>query len=819
MARSGYPRRVRPGPRSPRLLLLLAGLLLFGACSRGPERIVLVTIDTLRADHVGCYGDAQARTPVIDGLAADGVRFEVALSPVPLTLPSHTSILTALDPPRHGVRHNSMYRLGAGPATLAERLRAQGFATAAFVGAVVLDPRFGLGRGFDTYDDATDPRRPGVIGFAERTADHVVDAALRWVDGAPPRFFLWVHLYDPHAPYLPPDDLLREFPGAPYRGEIAFADRELGRLLASLRARFGAGDTLVVVTSDHGESLGDHGELTHGYSLYDSTQRVPLVMAGPGVPKGVVVRDPARLIDVAPTVLGLAGAPPLDGVDGADLRPLIAGREKQPRRTYMETWATQLDYGWSPLYALRTDVSKLVDAPQPELYDLVDDPAEIHNLADARPADAAALRSEVEALAARSAPAAAPVELSEADRARLESLGYVVSSPVSVGPELGHVGGPDPKWERGLLARISEVGDLIAQDRVAEAHAALQRIHGGGPFVSAMRARAAIAAQDPEAALREVETLERYPGQQSVAAQTRAQALLMQQKLDEAEAAYEKALALEPTSPSLHQGLGQLAEARGDRARAMELYGRSVELDPSGIDVRWRLAALWIEDGRDPEAEALLEPLDARTLERPATAVRLAYAEVRVGRTDAAERRLEAAARAHPDSTLIATTRGHLLEKLGRPQEALVARETVLRLEPDSPGAQNDVAWNLALVGRDLDRALALAQRAAAADPNSSDILDTVAFVRLARGEPSDALRAIDRALVLRPSTEAAAHLYYQRALALDALGRRALAREALARALASPGSRPPSWWADAQVLATRLGVERPHGDLGGDSG
>ena len=274
--------RSRRGVRSA---ISVAAQLAF-ALGCGParvERVVLVTIDTLRADHVGSYGGSQP-TPTLDAIAEEGARFATAIAPTPLTLPSHTSLLTGLDPPRHGVRNNSTFRLPDDVPTLGERMREAGFATAAFVGAVVLDRQFGLARGFDTYDDRMSARlAAGGDGFSERTADRVIDAALAWLDAAPPRFFVWVHLYDPHADYAPPPSFRARFPNALYDGEIAFADRELGRFAGRVRDLGLADRTLVVVVGDHGESLGDHGEEAHGLLLYGSSMRVPLIFCGPTV--------------------------------------------------------------------------------------------------------------------------------------------------------------------------------------------------------------------------------------------------------------------------------------------------------------------------------------------------------------------------------------------------------------------------------------------------------------------------------------------------------------------------------------------------------
>jgi arylsulfatase A-like enzyme len=374
------------------------------------ERIVLVSIDTLRADHVGCYGDEAAETPALDALAAEGARFETAISPAPLTLPSHTTLLTGRDPPQHGIRHNGVFRLPADVVPLAEHVRASGFATAGFVSAFVLDGRFGLERGFDHYDDQIGLISSAASGAAaaERHADRTVDAAIAWLDDAPDRFFLFVHLYDPHAPYNPPAPYAARFAGRPYAGEIAFADAQVGRLRAALATHWPQG-TLWWLTSDHGESLGEHGEPTHSYAVYDATQRIPMLVAGPGVPRGGVVTGVAALSDVAPTLLELAGLPPLPGTPGTSLAAALRVSGESPRAAaWVETLATQLDLGWSPLLGVRTARHKYVRAPEPELYDMAADPRELTNRATALPELAAELDRMVEQIAA----AGRPVELS-----------------------------------------------------------------------------------------------------------------------------------------------------------------------------------------------------------------------------------------------------------------------------------------------------------------------------------------------------------------------------------------------------------------------
>jgi arylsulfatase A-like enzyme len=544
-----------------------------------PDRVVLVTIDTLRADRVGAYGDARARTPVLDTLAAHGVRFETAISPAPLTLPAHASLLTALDPPRHAVRHNSIHRLDDGIPTLASALSEAGFATAAFLGAVVLERRYGLARGFDLYDDQQMDRQSSqTVGYAERSAEHVVDAALRWLETAPPRFFVWVHFYDPHAAYAPPSGFAMAFARDPYRGEIAFADFQLGRLLDALRARFGAEGLLVAVTSDHGESLGEHGEPRHSYGVYDATQRVPLILHGVGMPAGRVVETPVRLVDLAPTLLEAVGLPALPDADGRPLQPLIAGRAQEPRPAYVETFATRYDYGWSALQGLRTERYKYIRAPRPELYDLQQDPGERNDLAAGLPEVAGELEARLAAALARPGPTPARVTLDPAAQEQLRALGYVAPE---TSPEIeaqDPLAGPDPKDAIVLLQRLAEVERLTLLERPAEALALLRDLPDPPTAVVALRAATAFKAGDLELAQRDARrAIEREPRRLDVRLLL-ASAVETQAGAASAREAWEAAARLDPRSHTAWQGIARALEQQGDAPGAARARARAEAL-------------------------------------------------------------------------------------------------------------------------------------------------------------------------------------------------------------------------------------------------
>jgi choline-sulfatase len=662
------------------LLGLGLAVLACSAAPRAPERILLVTIDTLRADRLGSYGAANAHTPHLDELARSGVRFDAALSPVPLTLPAHASLMTAVDPPRHGVRHNSVHRLGADLPTLAERLHQAGYATAAFVGSLVLERRFGLARGFDVYDDRTEGRVSGETGYAERTADQVVDAALDWLERAPPRFFLWLHFYDPHAEYRPPPGFASAFPGDLYAGEIAFVDAELGRLLGALRARFGPEGLLVAVTSDHGEALGDHGEPTHSYTLYEPTQHIPLLLVGDGLARGRVCERVVGLVDVAPTLLALAGAEPLPDVDGRDLREQLDAAGPGERALYMETLATALDLGWSPLFAVRVGPWKYIRAPRRELYDLRDDPGERDNRAEREAGRADALDALLERHLAAAQRAPLPVALSEDDRARLRSLGYVVPDTAEISGVLESAGRPDPKDRLWMLAELSG-----AQAELAEGHArqALARLRALGddppPSIRAQRAAAALAA-------------------------------------------------------------GELAAAEAD-ARAV-LAGA-----PARSDMRILLARILAAGGRESEAGQALAALPSDVAPAAWVALAAARGDLAAGRPERARRRLELARARHPEDAALASFHAGLLEQDGRLEEALAAREAALALSPEDPALRNDVAWTLARLGRDLERAAQLVREALVEAGEDPRLLDTLATIQLARGEAAPALATIDKAL------------------------------------------------------------------------
>jgi arylsulfatase A-like enzyme/Tfp pilus assembly protein PilF len=770
------------------------------------ERIVLVSIDTLRADHVGCYGAEQAETPTLDALAAEGVRFETAISPAPLTLPSHTTLLTGRDPPRHGVRHNGLFRLPADVVTLAEHLRGSRFATAAFVSTFILDGRFGLERGFDVYDDELGVLSATSAAVSARRGDHTVGAALAWLERAPERFFLFVHLYDPHAPHAPPEPFASRFAGRPYDGEVAFADAEIGRLRAAVAKRW-RGGTLWWVTSDHGESLGEHLEATHSYGVYDATQRVPLLVAGPGVPPGGVVGGVTALADVTPTLLELAALPPLPGTSGTSLAAALrSGGASTRAAAWVETLATQLDMGWSPLLGIRTLDRKYVRAPEPELYDLASDPGELENLAAAQPERVAELDRLVEEYVAAGRPVVPSFSPDAEERAQLEALGYLQgAAEVPADPKLGRVGGPDPKRELRSQPQLDALLGLIAERRGAEALALYDRIRTPGFSVRLMGANAALLANAPERAEREARAaleIAELPEPWVVI----AKAQLQNGQAADAKRSLERAIALDPERSATWLGLGFLAEHEGRTEEALALYERARALPNVSPEVLWRAAALRLEAGEREPARALLAQLPQAELRLPEAAQRLARAERAAGRPELARTRLEGALRGFPHVAELWLLKAELLDQAGDLRAALAARRNALQLAPERPECLNAVAWTLGRLGRNLAEAERLATAAIAQLGRRPALLDTMATVRTAQGRYRDALALADEGLGGAAASDRV-DLSFRRAEALAGLGRRADAEQALALARRAADAHPTPWntWPEAERRVQRL--------------
>ncbi len=370
------------------MLILFTLILLLFSCStpkeEAVERVFLITLDTTRADHIGCYGYEKIETPNIDTVAREGVLFTNAICQVPVTLPSHVSIMTGFYPPEHGVRHNSGYILKENVVTLAEMLREKGYRSGAFVSAYAVARKWGLAQGFDSYDDFFAADEEGMLDLtpkAERRADITISSAVDWIRrNKDAKLFLWIHLFDPHADYEPPMPFSEKYKDSPYDGEIAFMDREIGKLWQFLKTEDLWDSSLIILLGDHGEGLGEHNEMTHSTLLYESTMLVPLIMKGRSLPKQRTIDDVASTVDILPTILDYLKLPIPSELKGKSLLGFVRGSEDSLRDIYMETLSPRMNFGWSELTGLRRGKWKFIQAPVPELYDLEKDPHETVNL-------------------------------------------------------------------------------------------------------------------------------------------------------------------------------------------------------------------------------------------------------------------------------------------------------------------------------------------------------------------------------------------------------------------------------------------------------
>ena len=494
MKKTRPPQSAEPQPRPARVSrLLLAGLAvaavlgglaawrLLAPAGRGRGPIVLVSVDTLRADRLPAYGYSRVRTPAIDALAADGVVFERAYAHSPQTLPSHASILTGRLPFETGVRDNVGFTLPAGQPTLAELLRARGMATAGVVSAFVLRKESGINRGFDYFDDQLPPTAPDKpMGQVQRDGEASLAAALRWMEGRQTPFFLFFHIYEPHTPYAPPARFAQY---EPYDGEVAWSDEIVGRLMSWLKDHGLYDNATVVFLSDHGEGLGDHGEKEHGLFLYDATIRVPLIVKLPGgTGAGRRVTAPVQHIDLVPTLLAEAGVAVPSGLRGRNLLPLLQ-RPGAPSPAdaglYAESFYGRYHFGWSELYALTDARYRYVKAPRPELYDLQNDPAEARNLAPDRPQVVTAARAALDRLLAGAA-RHEPARVSAEDLQRLQALGYV-GTQAAVSADTPGESLPDPKDKAASLEAFRTAIELAAKRQIDPAIDLLKQVLRDNP--------------------------------------------------------------------------------------------------------------------------------------------------------------------------------------------------------------------------------------------------------------------------------------------------------------------------------------------------
>lgn len=641
------------------------------------SNVLLITLDTTRADHLSLYGYARDTTPNLAILGLKSFVFENAISHIPLTLPSHTSILTGLLPPTHGVRDNSGYFLDPSHMTLAKILQRQGYATGAFVSSFVLDSRWQLNQGFDLYYDYFNLAEYKDINprDVQRKAEETEVEAAHWIESnAAKKFFCWVHFYDPHDPYEPPERYRAEYADNLYDGEIAYTDEILGRLLKKLEDLHLKERTVIVVTGDHGESLGEHKENTHAIFIYDATQHIPLVIT---LPQGEGGRVPGivRHIDIAPTVLELLGVHPLKEMQGLSLIPMMNGKEKSAREAYSESLYSELHFGWSGLTSLATNQYRYIQAPNPELYDRVHDPAEMHNLIAEKPDVAKKMQLELARLAGKNPAFVKPQKMDPETEEKLRALGYIGGS-VEGTSEKGKI---DPKDRIGLVRDLQKVFGLVK----------------AGDYVTALRQAKSILDQDPSMVDAHLIAGIAYLGNEDNAG-----------AIDE----FLKAIRLKPDYTNTLHNLGYTYHVSGNLHEAERWYLEVLKYEPNHIQTCLRLAHLYREEKQPEKARMYFErvvgtyreSLQHTTSEKARSVLYATLAEVYFGAGDyeSAKQCLKSAIALTPDHPTLHFNLAQIYEAGNAAADAVTEYEKETNADPTSFKAYT----NLGILYREMGR-------------------------------------------------------------------------------------------------------------------
>lgn len=702
--------------RAKKLILSAFGLLLLAGGSWGYWRfltprptvnLLFITLDTTRADRLGCYGDSDAATPTLDRLASAGVRFDRAYSPAPLTLPAHASLFTGLYPPEHGLRTNGRGRLDEKLPTLPELLQEVGYDTAAFVASFVLDRRFGLGRGWGVYDDQLTPTASAPDALQrQRGARDVVDAALNWFHKRDARpFCLWVHFYDPHHPYeAHAEEFGDRFADRPYDGELAAVDVQIARLLKAVESAGQLDNTWVIVVGDHGEGLGDHVEQTHGYTLYDSTQRVPLLMKWPGhITAGHAVPQPVSLVDVLPTVVEQLRLSCPTVPKSRSLAPVFTGKPIDERMCYGLTDDPFLQNGWSPLRSLVQGRWKYIRTRLPELYDLEDDPGETRNLDASHPQEAARLAKSLEdferGLVERTAK---PVQLTPREQRALESLGYLGGRRTPDAADLRDA--PDVKEMLPFNVAAQDALDIL---RAGDAETAITRFR-------------AIIAESPQ----------HVPARVFL-----GEALEQQGRVDEALGYYAEVLKLKPDHVDALLHLATARAAQGHSEEALNYFDEVLRISPELTSARYNLALVLMRIGRTEEAEQQLKEtlrLDDAFLNAHGA---LANVFVQQGRTKSAIQHLRREVELNPQSWDSRVNLAALLAEQ-EPQAAEQWLREAEKISPKNPQVLYNLGAFLLLQNRPRDAVPYLEQAVEQSQTPSPQMLRELERARRQAGAP-----------------------------------------------------------------------------------
>lgn len=613
-------------------MLLFSLCLCLSASAADQRNLFLITIDTLRADYLSCNGSTKVQTPNIDRLANGGANFQRARTAAPLTLPAHTSILTALYPPAHGVRDNGTYVLAPDRLTLAEVLKKHGYVTAAFVGSFVLDHRFGLAQGFDVYDDRITQVSAQLETLdAERNAGAVDAAFGRWLDSYQQKapVFVWIHLYDPHAPYVPPEPYRTKYQKDPYAGEVAYTDAIVGKILQRLESRKLINNSVIALVGDHGEALGEHEETTHSVLIYNSTIHVPMLVYAPGVIKpGMKIGALCRTIDLAPTLLEYFNFSDKLG-EGAGWRDVIDQKAVPPRVTaYSESLYARFNLGWSELLGLETEKFHYILSPKPELYDPQKDPAELNNIAQAQPAVARNLKQQLESIPHPADTKSQPLD--EETREKLSSLGYISGSTA---PSKGS--SVNPRDKMPVSHKIQVAIAYFTQGNFSSASQTFQGILASEPDIPLLYEYLGLCnmrlGRFPEAQKTYEAAIKR--GIDSSGFHMNLGIIAMKEKdFGRAQAELEKAIGMDALNVPAHFYLADVLRLKGEPDRAIERYKKALEINPDFVYAVNGLAMTYAALKNDEKALQYFQEATRLDPQNPPGYFNLAVELERVGR-------------------------------------------------------------------------------------------------------------------------------------------------------------------------------------------
>lgn len=673
---------------------LLASLVLL-AVAASPARadeplapnVVVITLDTTRADRLAAFGNPARLTPNLDALAAGGAVFRQARTPIPVTLPAHVSIFSGWQPARHGVRHNGFYKVGPEVPLLAEDFTRLGYRTGAAVGAFVLEGRFGLTRGFSMYLDQFPDRK-----VREIRAPEVTRRALEWLGRDPAPFFLWVHYFDPHDPYEAPISLV---PGSsPYDAEVAFMDAAIGDLLAGVRKAAGERPTVVVAVGDHGEMLGEHGEERHGIFLYEPAVHVPMIWNGPGIPAGLTVETPVSLVDVAPTLRELAGAPARPA-DGISLVPAFARKAivRPDPLLPLETWLPWFEYGWIPLFGVVDGNLKMVRGAGRELYDLSTDRNEAKNLAVARGADAARLGAVLDARVAgdplwsNGFGGGRSPDLSDDEIRSLQSLGYLQGAAARPATRRPSGATLDPKQGLPLLRMVEEAAREFRDGKVTAAKTRILHVlkqNPDNPWILGRAGHMLFEAGLPgDAAVFFRKAIDIYPGAEAIDWCWLARALGQAGRTTSALSAVDRALELDP---EFDEALGIKAQLLFEAGRRDELrahLAKHFRPDTGNVPLLFHAGAQAMADGDLAKARGHFHRLLARQPGNTAALAQLAAIAVEEKNLPLAAAYLERGLQSEPESFPLVAQLAAVEEASGNPSRARELYRRALTRAPD----------------------------------------------------------------------------------------------------------------------------------------